>query len=54
MSLKDRSRGYEFAEFEKEFIFHRENTGFVEYLTDNGRLFSLKPSPYLDANDNLH
>ena len=54
MSLKDRSRGYEFGEFEKDLIFHRENTGFVERLSKDGRLFSLNPSPYFDANDNLH
>lgn len=53
MSLKDRSRGYEFAEFEKELIFHRENTGFVEYLSADGRRFSLNPSPYFDADKNL-
>ena len=54
MSLKDRSRGYEFAEFEKELIFHRENTGFVEHVSADGRLFSLNPSPYFDADKNLH
>lgn len=54
MSLKDRSRGYEFAEFEKEFLFHRENTGFVEYISEDGRLFFLNPSPCFDADKNLH
>lgn len=54
MSLKDRSRGYEFAEFEKELIFHRENTGFVEHISVDGRLFSLNPSPYFDSDKNLH
>lgn len=54
MSLKDRSRGYEFAEFEKDLIFHRENTGFVEYLREDGKLFSLNPSPHFDGNKNLH
>jgi hypothetical protein len=54
MSLKDRSRGYEFGEFEKEFIFYRENTGFVEHVSEDGRLFSLNPSPFFDANKNLH
>ncbi len=54
MSLQDRSRGYEFAEFEKEFIFHRPNTGFVEYISGDGRLFSLNPSPCFKASKHLH
>ncbi|MEN6291605.1 MAG: hypothetical protein ABFD07_06265 [Methanobacterium sp.] len=54
MSLKDRSRGYEFAEFEKEILFHRENTGFVEYLTEDGTLFALNPSPFFNGNKNVH
>jgi len=54
MSLKERSRGHEFAEFEKEFLFKRENTGFVRSLSSDGRLFSLNPSPCFDANKNLH
>lgn len=54
MSLNDRERGYEFAEFEKEFIFRRENTGFVEYLTADGKLFSLHPSPFFEGNQNIH
>jgi hypothetical protein len=54
MSLKDRSWGYEFAEFEKEFLFHRENTGFVEYISHEDRVFSLNPSPCFDANKNIH
>ena len=52
--LKNRSRGYEFAEFEKEFIFHRPNTGFVEYISGDGRLFSLNPSPCFKASKHLH
>lgn len=46
MSLRNRSRGYEFAELEKELIFHRENTGFVEYISKDGHLFFLHPSPF--------
>jgi len=54
MSLKDRSRGYEFAEFEREFLFYRKDTGFVEYVSREHRLFSLKPSPCFDADKHLH
>jgi len=54
MSLNDRSWGYEFAEFEKEFLFHRKNTGFVEHISKDGRLFSLNPSPCFDTTKNLH
>ena len=54
MSLQDRSRGYEFSEFEKELIFRRENTGFVQYVSKDGKLFSLNPSPFFESVKNEH
>lgn len=54
MSLQDRSWSYEFAEFEKEFIFHRPDTGFVDYISEDGRLFFLNPSPCFKASKNVH
>jgi hypothetical protein len=54
MSLQDRSRGFEFSEFEKELIFNRENTGFVQYVSKDGKLFSLNPSPFFESMKNEH
>ena len=54
MSLQDRSRGYEFSEFEREFIFRRENTGFVQYISNEGKLFSLNPSMFFESMKNEH
>jgi len=54
MSLQDRSRGNEFSVLEKEFIFSRQNVGFVKYLTEDGRLFSLNPSPWFESLKNIH
>ena len=54
MSLQDRSRGYEFSEFEKELIFRRENTGFVQYISKDGKLFSLNPSLFFESMKNEH
>jgi len=54
MSLQDRSRGFEFSEFEKELIFRRENTGFVQYVSKDGKLFSLNPSPFFESMKNEH
>ena len=54
MSLQDRSRGFEFSEFEKELIFRRENTGFVQYVSKDGKLFSLNPSPFFESVKNEH
>lgn len=54
MSLQDRSRGYEFSEFEKELIFRKENTGIVHYISKDGRLFSLNPSLFFESMKNEH
>jgi hypothetical protein len=54
MSLQDRSRGYEFSEFEKELIFRRENTGLVQYISKDGKLFSLNPSLFFEPMKNEH
>ncbi|HUW85341.1 MAG TPA: hypothetical protein VMV55_00545, partial [Methanoregula sp.] len=54
MSLRDRSRGYEFSEFEKELIFRRENTGLVQYISKDGKLFSLNPSLFFEFMKNEH
>jgi len=54
MLLQDRSRGYEFSEFEKELIFRRENTGLVQYISKDGKLFSLNPSPFFESMKNEH
>jgi hypothetical protein len=54
MSLQDRSQGYEFSELERELIFIRQNVGFVRYLTEDGRLFSLNPSPWFESRKKIH
>ena len=54
MSLQDRSRGYEFSEFEKELIFRRKNTGIVQYIANDGKLFSLNPSLFFESMKNEH
>jgi len=54
MSLQDRSRGYEFSEFEKELMFRRENTGLVQYISKDGKLFSLNPSPFFESVKHEH
>ena len=46
MSLTRRMYGYSFSEIEKELIFRRQDTGFVRYLTNDGTLFYLDPSPF--------
>jgi hypothetical protein len=46
MSLTRRMYGYSFSEIEKELIFRRKDTGFVRYLTKDGTLFYLDPSPF--------
>jgi hypothetical protein len=46
MSLTRRMYGYSFSEIEKELIFRRKDTGFVRYLTKDGNLFYLDPSPF--------
>ena len=47
--LYDRWPGSELSVLEKELIFHRENTGFVEYDTKDGKYFYLHPSPFLNS-----
>jgi len=54
MPLKDRTRGYQFSELEREFIFFRKDVGFVEYVSRELRLFSLKPSPLMAADKYVH
>jgi len=49
MSLYDRWQGSELSVLEKELIFNRDNTGFVEYDTKDGRYFYLHPSPFLNS-----
>lgn len=39
MSLYDRWQGSELSVLEKELIFNRDNTGFVEYDTKDGKYF---------------
>lgn len=46
MSLTQRMFGYSFSEIEKDLIFRRKDTGFVRYLTRDGTLFYLDPSPF--------
>jgi hypothetical protein len=38
--------GYSFSEIEKDLLFRRKDTGFVRYLTKDGSLFYLDPSPF--------
>lgn len=47
MQLEERTYGYELSELEKTLLFRRENTGFVRYAHDSGRVFYLDPSPFL-------
>ena len=49
MSLKNSHHGYRFAEYEKELIFHRRNTGLVQYKSTDGRVFSLNISKNFDT-----
>jgi hypothetical protein len=49
MSLYDRWQGSELSVLEKELIFNRDNTGFVEYDTKDGKYFYLHPSPFLNS-----
>ena len=49
MSLYDRWQGSELSVLEKELIFNRENTGFVQYDTKDGKYFYLHPSPFLNS-----
>jgi len=46
MSLTQRMYGYSFSEIEKDILFCRKDTGFVRYLTKDGTLFYLDPSPF--------
>jgi hypothetical protein len=54
MSLNTRSRGYEFAEYEKEILFNRKNVGFVRYISHDGKLFSLDPSSFFRHEKNVN
>lgn len=49
MSLYDRWQGSELSVLERELIFNRDNTGFVEYDTKDGKYFFLHPSPFLNS-----
>ena len=49
MSLYDRWQGSELSVLEKELIFNKDNTGFVEYDAKNGKYFFLHPSPFLNT-----
>jgi hypothetical protein len=49
MAIISRSWGYELSELEKELVFHKKNTGFVEYITTDGLLFFLHPSPFFKS-----
>lgn len=46
MSLTQRIYGYSFSEIEKDLLFKKKDTGFVRYLTKDGTLFYLDPSPF--------
>jgi len=52
MSLYDRWQGSELSVLEKELIFNRDNTGFVQYDTKDGKYFYLHPSPFLNSPKN--
>lgn len=49
MSLYDRWQGSELSVLEKELIFNRDNAGFVQYDTKDGKYFYLHPSPFLNS-----
>jgi hypothetical protein len=49
MALINRSGGIELSELEKELVFQKKNTGFVEHITTDGMLFFLHPSPFFKS-----
>ena len=45
MVLSSRWQGVDFSNVEREFLFNKKNSGYVQYLSPDGRLFLLQPSP---------